>query len=541
MTSSQQLPQAIRAWISAQLPHVQCPPDQLLYELCQAPAAARLWTYLTQRVRSQTNARTIRLSLSLHPTQTNQLMISGPQLGSEENIDDADEQLDSVQKEIAQVEQQLRDLRNQLVRADDNIDVDGPSMPEMKSALQKKLQSQVEHQDASVSELFSVLQSQMWPISTEESDIISDAPVHDAFLDVAHLLSNLALEDNPCEQADFEQVETHLDEAVRQSSMLEVLKTLQQVQQESVEQLQQNLDEEHENDMIDIIDVQLQMARVTQLRTFAEYEALVKQCVSAERALADMITQLKNTAVADELSTRLLCAQLEGERAFVAFARRRPEARTDAADVRVTKQELRRGNEVLQELYEATGNLWIGNRKLLGQGVAAWNESMVIARERLAESRDGAFRRLRQFVRDVEKRSAEVDGLTGDVAQLGIAGVRRCDDAVWECGVGTGRLAREEERLREVERVGLRDEQVIQGLDGKSGLVSEVRERMMEDVERRVFPRIQRGVVEAKNCAERDVAIVKEEMRNWVEEPAKEGMRWVDGGRWKEYEEWGRA
>jgi len=68
--------------------------------------------------------------------------------------------------------------------------------------------------------------------------------------------------------------------------------------------------------------------------------------------------------------------------------------------------------------------------------------------------------------------------------------------------------------------------------------VRELRERMVDGVEQRVFPRIEFARTEAESCRERDVPVVEEELRNWVEEPAKEGVQWVtvEGRSWVEYE-----
>lgn len=246
-----------------------------------------------------------------------------------------------------------------------------------------------------------------------------------------------------------------------------------------------------------------QLALDAQLRAFVEYQKAQSTQREAERKLKAVVEALDDTA-----RLRVLGAQVAGERALLAFAKRRGESKLEGG--RRVKRDVARGERVVRQLESAAEHICTMSAKMMDKCEKDLN-ALDVWREQLP-------RRVSSVVAGVVKFADQVRNAL-HVEYIDVT----CPNAVEE------EFTWERDTLRLLKLQQCREEWGLVGsaLRERAQMVTETREEVMRAVYDRLVPEAEEAVMAASRCREVDAVRVRDEMRNYIVQPGKKAAPWL--------------
>lgn len=535
--------QVIRRWVETELHNVPCPSDDVLSLLSAGPAARELWHFLVTRVRSELNARRTRSALALAEIPPSSSTDNGA-LHSE---------LESVQKDIAAAEEEIRLLRDELRDDDEHDSVggtggDGIREGELRNAFVQALNEVEEQKGRQVGDVLVALEAavvsetELFSDEEEEEERPKDNPLAAALKEFADMLAESDCEGDALEATDFGALEHRLQEVCSGLPMSRVADALASDARRSVGRVRSACISSDGSGTLPqtAASASERLAQDAQLSAYASYSDVVAECTRAEKRVVEEAEQLREGG---ESWATLLCAQLEGERAVLACARRETETeRENKEELSRLKKEVRRGNEQTERIDRAMKKLCEGNRRLLEEAMRTRKSTEDRVDRELRNMQKQAVEGAERALSDVEAtRGKVIDGpLSELICSSGTVGAGLESDGVSSATSLASRLGRSQAwSLRRAEALQREAGQVrvAEGLRLRGELGAEAWERMVANMEERLLPRIRAASDEAKRCREGEVVYVQNELRNWVRAPAREvakQMGMLKAERWRE-------
>lgn len=515
MNTTTALQQSIQAWITTQLPHLKSPSAETLERLTQGPAAEQLWNFVTTRVRSDESARSIRATLALSKIPP----VPPPS-------ESYTAELCSIVAGTAKVEAELSALRaslnsqtvpQSLRHASLFGNAPGDVTPNQTyNASNQALCSVLSDSEETLTELISNLQTSAWRdhcIDQEDMTNFDESARADLLAEISHLANAVS------ESTDVTVATSHLTASASQQHPSHLVTTLLSNLQASTDRLRRT-DTDAPPNRADAAD---RAAQHEQLKAFAALRRTQAELARATELVEAKIASMESLPDA-ERTVRVLGAELAGEKALLAFARRRHDVQCEDDDVLRLRREVARGNAAVRRLDEAAGALCAGNLTMLADGDAAFqdvqNWGTLKLRERLEKcikaSEDGLYA-VENGLSELEKLRAAPSQIQDQVTDME---ERRRGVSEWQEKMK--KLKREHVKQLEVER-----RRIYTGLGMRAKVMAEERERVLEDVQDRVLPLVTTATKEAEVTRERDAECVRLEMRNWMTEPAKLAAPWL--------------
>lgn len=526
MTTFELDPQTIRNWVESELPGITCPSDDVLSQLSAGPAAREVWHFLTSRVRSEQNVCRVRAVLALGEVST-------AMPSNEEDDDDVrSDDLQMIQEEIAAVEKDIGRLRAEL-RADDGHDSvcgtgeDGIREGELRNAFLRTL-NQIEeekHQqlDRALSALEAVVMSETDNLSEEEAEVSEPASnsLQSVLEEFGALLEEVDYEGDGLDATEFRSWEERIQAICNEIPMSRVIDALASDAKRSVGKVRDaciRIEGDRSSEVNAETAAEL-LAQDAQLCAYAAYDKVVTECLRAEKRVVDEGARLRDGGAS---RVRLLCAQLEGERAVLNVARGewKEDEGCEEESGRLGR-EVRRANERMERIDRAMKKLCEGNRILLAQGVRMRRRVVERVEKELEEvhgsAMDGAERVLGEvnLVRRMVEEGCLSELVEKDDGYEELEETVQLVDRMGREQVACIRRKEALDREKEFVRVG-------EGLRLRGELCEEAWERMMSHTEEELLPRIQAATEEARRCREHETVYVQDELRNLVRAPARE-------------------
>lgn len=522
---------ALRNWISTELPHIPLPSDETLTHLIQGRAAQELWHFFIRRVRTERNARHIRAFLKVY---------GGRDEKKAAHVEETDvEDLQEVEREIGQVQAEIDLLRKQLVKADGNghcgksdlFGCDGGDVTceEMRDAARAALYDSVHVLEEEVTNVSHGLRQSAWDCaeSSTESSEGGEKSGRGGKEDLQTLIQTasegVVARDADSLHVDFEavgEVMTRMGCEMSAAALADVLQRSLQGCDDAVRERQEYM----VNDTGEAGEVAESVARDAQLRAYAKTEHLQRAHEESVATLEREIEKLRGQYTKEEVELRLLGAQMAGEKAVVEFANERG-VREEGVNVRRIRRRCQRRYEGVRKVEDLARQLCEGNVKLLREGrvilerVEAWGGLLGDRVKDVAEECERRLEGLEEGLRKVEEDGDEatVEDKTG-VSDGGeavgeedcmcadtLSGLRREELEAWSDGLGRTK----------------------QALLGRTEGLCEEREIVVKRIESDLVPWVERLAARGSECRERDAVFVRDELKNLVYEPGKDAAPWL--------------
>ncbi|CAN8074962.1 unnamed protein product [Agarophyton chilense] len=477
------------AWMKQELPHVKVPNEETLDALTKGEHEKALWEQVTRRVRTKEHAKEIRALLSF--------------LAENERFEPStkdQEELQRVMEDTKQIEKEILLLREQLEEVDDTEEGD-ITAAEVNDAVLDGVLHVVTGQEEELAQLLGLLKRSPWGDGGDSSGSESEEETEAVQNPTERAIRKW------CEKGETEWniAESELQMALSESWGARVGAALLTLLHES------------EASLAGIAGIQgdsirsgtEELVRDAQLRAFSRLRTLEREHRAAEARAKDM-KEGKET-------TRVLWAQIEAERAALAFASQPRQMSSGAAAERRAKRAVRRGKDVVKDLEDCAKELCMGSLAVLktaSKEISDVTSSSKQLESDLPRAADAAEKMLSHVEQELNRGDLEND--PRKTLSTNVLLKRECVESSHT----------EEARRMEIQRWRDESARVVTGLSTRSEVLCEQRARVVEEVVRKWLPQLRKAVEEARSWGEDEVEKVSGSLREWSSQPARNATPW---------------
>eukprot|EP00178_Gracilaria_changii_P027689 TRINITY_DN905_c0_g1_i1.p1 TRINITY_DN905_c0_g1~~TRINITY_DN905_c0_g1_i1.p1 ORF type:complete len:490 (+),score=94.94 TRINITY_DN905_c0_g1_i1:142-1611(+) len=478
------------AWMRRELPHVKVPSEDTLAALTEGQHQKDLWQKVTKRVRTEEHAKEIRAFLAL--TAENERFVPSS---------DEQNELQQLLDETRRVEKDISLLREQLEEVDEKEEGD-ITAAEIDEAVMEGVLHIVTDQEEELTQLLGLLQRSPWGEGGDSSASESDDESRDTGNSVETAVRNWCQKG----ESEWNMAESELQMALSEGWGARVGTALLLLLRESEASLANTVSAQGSTTVRSGAE---ELVRDAQLRAFSRLRTLEREHRAAEQRAKAMKQGVENS--------RALWAQIEAERAALAFASKPRQMNSGAAAERRAKRAVRRGKDVVKELEGCAKELCVGSLTVLktaSRDIADVTSSSKRLERDLASAADAAENMLKHMEQELHRDNRENDPrqtfipvrtLATDVETHGIQKVRRMELQRWH-----DKSAR-----------------IFTGLSARSEVLCEQRAHAIRELESVWLPRLRHAVQEGDRWREEDVAKVTQSLSEMSKQPGLGAAAWL--------------